>query len=60
MVATDHKPIPDKYRSWMITKLSLTFTDQFGYDYCAQAEVFRRSACLRNPDPRIRKLPALF
>jgi len=61
IVAACRKPIPDKYRSWMITKLSLTFTDQFGHDHSAQAEaILERSARLRDTGPRERKSQGLF
>ena len=61
LVASGHKPIPDKYRDCMITTLSLTFTDQFGHDHSAHAEaMLQRSAGLRNSDSRMRKSPGLF
>jgi hypothetical protein len=61
VVATGHKPIPDKYRNWMITELCLRFTDQFGHDHCAYAEAaLERSARSRNSDSRVRKSPGLF
>ncbi len=58
VVASGYTPIPEKYRDWMITKLSLTFTDQFGQDHPAQAEaIVQRSERLRNSDFRVRKSP---
>jgi hypothetical protein len=61
LVASGHKPIPDKYRDRMITTLSLTFTDQFGHDHSAHAEaMLQRSAGLRNSDSRVRRSPRLF
>lgn len=61
LVASGLKPIPEKYGDRMITKLGLTFTDQFGHDYPAQAEaILQRSAHLRNSDSRVRKSPGLF
>lgn len=61
LVASGHKPIPDKYRDCMITTLSLTFTDQFGHDYSAHAEaMLQRSAHVRNTDSRVRRSSGLF
>jgi hypothetical protein len=61
IVTTGRKPIPDKYRSWMTTKLSLTFTDQFGHDDSAQAEaILERSARLNDTAPHVRKSQGLF
>ncbi len=61
VVASGHTPIPDKFRDWMITKLSVTFTDQFGHDYTALAEAaLQRSAGLKNSVSRVRRSPGLF
>jgi hypothetical protein len=61
LVASGHTPIPDKFRDWMITKLSVTFTDQFGHDYTALAEAaLQRSAGLKASVSRVRKSPGLF
>jgi hypothetical protein len=61
VVASGYKPIPEKYRDRMITKLSLTFTDQFGHDHCAYPEAaLQRSSCLKNSVSRVRKSPGLF
>jgi len=59
VVANGLKPIPDRYRNWMITKISLTFTDQFGHDYSAQAEAtLQRSARLRDSDVPVQRSQA--
>jgi hypothetical protein len=61
IVAACRKPIPDRYRSWMITKLGLTFTDQFGHDHSAQAEaILQRSARLRDTGLREGKSQGVF
>lgn len=61
LVASGHKLIPEKFRDRMITKLSITFTDQFGYEYSAQAEAsLLRSAHLKRSGSRLRKSPGLF
>src|ERR1700674_68753 len=61
LLASDHKPIPDKYRTWMTMELRLTFTDQFGHDDSAQAKAtLQRSACFGNSLFRARKSPGLF
>ena len=61
IVATSSKPIPDNYRGRMITKLSLTFTDQFGYDHSAQGQaILERSARLKEFGPRVRHSQGLF
>lgn len=61
LVASGHTPIPDKFRDSKITKLSVTFTDQFGHDYTALAEAaLQRSAGLKNSVSRVRKSPGLF
>jgi hypothetical protein len=61
VVASGFRPIPDKYRSWMITRLSLTFTDQFGHDHSVQAEAtLQRGARLRDSDSRARKTQGRF
>jgi hypothetical protein len=61
VVASGFRPIPDKYRNWMITRLSLTFTDQFGHDHSVQAEAsLQRSARLRDSDSRARKTLGRF
>jgi hypothetical protein len=61
VVASGYTPIPEKYRDWMVTKLSLTFTDQFGHDYSAHAEAaLQRSSCLKNSVSRVRKSPGLL
>ena len=37
-------PIPAKYRNSIITTLRLSFADQFGQEYCAEAEaILQRS-----------------
>jgi hypothetical protein len=38
VVASGLKLIPDTYRNWMITRLSLAFTDQFGCEHTTKAE----------------------
>jgi len=61
LVASGLRPIPREYRNWQITPLSLTFTDQFGDDYSAQAEAtLERSATLTNSVSPRRKSPGLF
>jgi hypothetical protein len=61
LLASDQKPIPDKYRNWMTTELRLTFTDQFGHDHSAQAKAtLERSARFGNSRCRARKSARLF
>ena len=61
VVASGLKLVPDQYRDGMITRLSLTFTDQFGCEHSAHAEApLQRSACLENFVSRVRKAPGLF
>lgn len=36
--------IPASYKNLMMSTLNLTFTDQFGYEYCAEADaILQRS-----------------
>jgi hypothetical protein len=59
VVASGLRSIPDKYLDWMNTKLTLTFTDQFGDDHSKQAEAsVQRSAHLRDSDVRVQKSQA--
>jgi len=45
VLARGYKPIPDEYPDRMTTVLTLTFTDQFGYDHPARAKaILERSA----------------
>ena len=55
LIASGLRPIPDMYRDWMITKLSLTFTDQFGRDYTEQAQAnLQRSGTSKDSRLRVR------
>jgi hypothetical protein len=55
VVASGLKPIPDKYRDRMKTKLVITFTDQFGHPYSAQGEALLQRSCIsKNSSPRVR------
>jgi hypothetical protein len=57
LLASAHKPIPDKYRNGMITELRLTFTDQFGHDHSAQAKaILERSARLSDSGFRVNRV----
>jgi hypothetical protein len=61
VVASGLRPIPDKYRNWMIRELCLTFTDQYGHDFSARAKAtLHRSARSMNSDSRVRKSPGAF
>jgi hypothetical protein len=61
LVASGLNPIPDNYRNSMITKLGLTFTDQFGNDFSAQAQaMLQRSRVSKDSDLRIRNSPRGF
>jgi hypothetical protein len=59
VVASSLTPIPYQYRDRMITKLSLTFTDQFGHEHREHGEAaIERSEILRKVSRR--RLPSLF
>jgi hypothetical protein len=61
LLASGHRPIPEKYRDRVTTELRITFTDQFGHDHSGQAKAtLERSACLRNSDFRVRKSQRVF
>jgi len=56
LLASGHRPIPEKYPDWITTELRITFTDQFGHDHSARAKAtLDRSAPLRDSDFRVRK-----
>ena len=56
VVASSYTPIPEKYRDRTVTKLGLTFTDQFGHDYSAHAEAaLQRRSYVKNSVSRVPK-----
>jgi hypothetical protein len=61
LVASGLRPIPEGFQNRMLTKLSITFTDQFAHEHTVQAHaVLERSARFRNSASRVGKSSGLF
>jgi hypothetical protein len=60
VAATGLASIPAEYKNWMITRLKLTFTDQFGHEYCAEADAILQRSNSKTPRSKARSSRDLF